>query len=42
VKHVAAAGDWCDERSILTSCQQVNAATVKQVVLHPAQGLIGG
>ena len=42
VKDVAAAGGWKDERTILTSYQQVDAATVKQVVLHPTQRLVGG
>jgi len=30
------------ERTILTSYQQADAATVKQVVLHPTQRLVGG
>jgi integrase len=42
VKDVAAAGGWRDERTILTSYQQADAATVKQVVLHPTQRLVGG
>jgi integrase len=41
VKDVAAAGGWRDERTILTSYQQVDAATVKQVVLNPTQRLLG-
>jgi integrase len=41
VKDVAAAGGWRDERTILTSYQQADAATVKQVVLHPTQRLVG-
>jgi hypothetical protein len=41
VKDVAAAGGWRDERTILTSYQQVDAATVKQVVLSPTQRLLG-
>jgi integrase len=42
VKDVAAAGGWRDERTILTSYQQSDAATVRQVVLHPTQRLVGG
>ncbi len=42
VKDVAAAGGWRDERTILTSYQQADAATVKQVVLHPTQRLVSG
>jgi hypothetical protein len=42
VKAVAAAGGWRDERTILTSYQQADAATVKQVVLHPTQRLVSG
>jgi integrase len=41
VKDVAAAGGWRDQRTILTSYQQVDAATVKQVVLSPTQRLLG-
>jgi integrase len=41
VKDVAAAGGWRDERTILTSYQQADAATVKQVVLNPTQRLLG-
>lgn len=41
VKDVAAAGGWRDERTILTSYQQSDAATVRQVVLHPTQRLVG-
>jgi integrase len=41
VKDVAAAGGWRDERTILTFYQQVDAATVKQVVLSPTQRLLG-
>ncbi len=40
-KDVAAAGGWRDERTILTSYQQPDAATVMQVVLHPTQRLVG-
>jgi integrase len=41
VKDVAAAGGWRDERTILTSYQQADTATVKQVVLNPTQRLLG-
>ena len=41
VKDVAVAGGWRDERTILTSYQQADAATVRQVVLHPTQRLVG-
>lgn len=41
VKDVAAAGGWRDERTMLTSYQQVDADTVKRVVLYPTQR-IGG
>jgi integrase len=41
VKDVAAAGGWRDERTILASYQQSDAATVRQVVLHPTQRLLG-
>jgi integrase len=40
VKDVAAAGGWRDEATMLTSYQQVDAATIKQVVLHPCQRLV--
>lgn len=40
VKDVAAAGGWRDEGTMLTSYQQVDAATIKQVVLHPTQRLM--
>ncbi|MBK6424144.1 MAG: tyrosine-type recombinase/integrase [Gemmatimonadetes bacterium] len=42
VKDVAAAGGWRDERTILTSYQQADAATIRQVVLHPTQRLVSG
>jgi integrase len=41
VKDVAAAGGWPDERTILTSYQQADVATVRQVVLQPTQRLVG-
>jgi hypothetical protein len=40
VKDVAAAGGWRDEATMLTSYQQVDAATIKQVVLKPTQRLM--
>ena len=40
VKDVAAAGGWRDEGTMLTSYQQVDAATIKQVVLYPTQRLV--
>lgn len=39
VKDVAAAGGWRDERTMLTSYQQADAETVRQVVLNPTQRL---
>jgi integrase len=41
VKDVAAAGGWRDAETMLTSYQQVDAETVKRVVLHPTQRLMG-
>jgi integrase len=41
VKDVAAAGGWRDEGTMLTSYQQVDAATIKQVILYPSQRLVG-
>ena len=40
VRDVALAGGWRDEETFLTSYQQPDAATVKQVVLHPTQRLV--
>lgn len=40
VKDVAAAGGWKTERTVLASYQQVDAETVKQVVLHPTQRIV--
>lgn len=41
VKDVAAAGGWRDEATMLTSYQQVDAETVRKVVLYPTQRLMG-
>ncbi len=40
VKDVAAAGGWRDEGTMLTSYQQVDAATIRMVVLQPTQRLM--
>jgi len=40
VKDVAAAGGWRDTETLLTSYQQVDAETVRQVVLHPTQRVV--
>jgi len=37
IKDVAFAGGWRTERTVLTSYQQADAETVRQVVLHPTQ-----
>ena len=37
---VAAAGGWRDTQTLLTSYQQVDAETVRQVVLHPTQRVV--
>jgi integrase len=42
VKDVAVAGGWRHEGTMITSYQQADAATVKQVVLHPTQRLVAG
>lgn len=39
IKDVAAAGGWRDDKTLLASYQQADAATVKQVVLHPTHRL---
>jgi hypothetical protein len=41
VKDVAAAGGWRDAETMLTSYQQVDAETIKMVVLKPTQRLMG-
>ena len=40
VKDVAAAGGWRDTETLLRSYMQVDAETVRQVVLHPTQRLV--
>jgi hypothetical protein len=40
VKDVAAAGGWRDTQTLLNSYQQVDAETVRQVVLHPTQRIV--
>src|SRR3989449_1276844 len=40
VGDVAAAGGWRDTQTLLTSYQQVDAETVRQVVLHPTQRVV--
>jgi len=40
VKDVAFAGGWRTERTVLSSYQQVDAETVRQVVLHPTQRIV--
>lgn len=40
VKDVAFAGGWRTERTMLSSYQQVDAETVRQVVLHPTQRIV--
>ena len=41
VKDVAAAGGWRDEATMLVSYQQVDAETIRRVVLQPTQRLMG-
>src|SRR2546426_11163922 len=40
VKDVAFAGGWRSERTVLSSYQQADAETVRQVVLHPTQRIV--
>jgi len=40
VKDVAFAGGWRTERTVLSSYQQADAETVRQVVLHPTQRIV--
>src|SRR5712691_11385765 len=40
VKDVAFAGGWRTERTVLSSYQQADAETVRQVVLHPTQRIL--
>jgi len=40
VKDVAAAGGWKTEEVLVTSYQQVDAETIKNVVLHPTHRIV--
>jgi len=40
VKDVAAAGGWRNEQTLFTSYQQVDAETVRQVVLNPTHRIV--
>jgi integrase len=40
IKDVAFAGGWRTERTVLSSYQQADAETVRQVVLHPTQRVV--
>ena len=40
VNDMAFAGGWRTERTMLSSYQQVDAETVRQVVLHPTQRIV--
>jgi len=40
VGDVAAAGGWRDTQTLLNSYHQVDAETVRQVVLHPTQRIV--
>src|SRR5213596_3558971 len=42
VKDVAAAGGWKTEEVLVTSYQQADAETVKNVVLHPTHRIVAG
>jgi len=42
VKDVAAAGGWKTEEVLVTSYQQVDAETIKNVVLHPTHRIMKG
>ena len=41
-KDVAAAGGWKTEEVLVTSYQQVDAETIKNVVLHPTHRIMKG
>jgi integrase len=41
IKDVAFAGGWRTERTVLSSYQQADAETVRQVVLYPTQRVVG-
>jgi integrase len=40
IKDVALAGGWRTERTVLSSYQQADAETVRQVVLHPTRRVV--
>jgi len=40
VKDVAAAGGWKTEEVLMTSYQQADAETIKNVVLHPTHRIV--
>jgi hypothetical protein len=40
IKDVAFAGGWRTERTVLSSYQQADAETVRQVVLRPTKRLV--
>ena len=40
VNDVAAAGGWRDVETLLTSYQQVDAETVKEIVLNPSRRIV--
>ncbi len=42
VKDVAAAGGWKTEDVLVTSYQQADAETIKNVVLHPTHRIVAG
>jgi len=42
VKDVAAGGGWKTEEVLVTSYQQVDAETIKNVVLHPTHRIMKG
>ena len=41
VRDVMEAGGWKNEETLLRSYQQPDAETVKRVVLHPTQRIVG-
>ena len=40
IKDVTFAGGWRTERTVLSSHQQADAETVRQVVLHPTHRMV--
>jgi hypothetical protein len=42
VKDVAAAGGWKTEEVLVTSYQQADAETIKNVVLYPTHRIVAG